>query len=138
MVIRDLKTFRASGNLKKFLRFQLTALLATAIDFFITILLKEIFKIHYTFAVAGGATAGAFTAFSINRYWVFHSIKRHPINQSIRYFFVASGSILLNTFGTYLFTESFHLSYLVSKAIIALIIGFTYSFYFSKRFVFYA
>ncbi len=137
MVIQYLKKHNVSGNLKKFFRFQLTALLATSIDFFITILLKEKFQMHYTHAVAGGAVAGAFAAFTINRNWVFNSLEKHPVGQGIRYALVATGSILLNTIGTYFLTESIHISYLVSKASIALIIGFTYSFYFSKRFVFY-
>jgi putative flippase GtrA len=126
-----------SRNINKFLRFQLSALMATAIDFLITFLLKENLHFYYTWAVAIGASAGAITAFTANRYWVFKSLHRHPIEQGIRYFLVASGSIMLNTAGTYLFTEAFHLQYLVSKAIAALIIGFTYSYYFSKRFVFY-
>jgi len=137
MVIKYIKSEYVSGNLKKFLRFQFTAMLATTIDFLVTIILKENFHLYYTIAVAGGATSGAITAFTINRYWVFRSLERHPLGQGVRYLLVATGSILLNTAGTFLFTESFHISYLVSKAIVALIIGFTYSFYFSKRFVFY-
>lgn len=138
MVIRFLKKNNVSGNLKKFLRFQMTAILATSVDFFITIFLKEIFQMHYTLAVAGGAVAGAFTAFSLNRYWVFHSFEKQILGQGLRYLLVAAGSIILNTGGTYLLTESFYFSYLISKAIVAIITGFTYSYYFSKRFVFYA
>ncbi len=138
MVIRYLKKNRVSLNLKKFLRFQMTAILATAIDFLITIFLKEQFQMHYPLAVAGGAFSGAFTAFSLNRYWVFHSFEKQLLGQGLRYLLVATGSILLNTGGTFLLTESFNFSYIVSKAVIAILIGFTYSFYFSKRFVFYA
>jgi putative flippase GtrA len=122
----------------KFLRFQLTALFATCIDFSMTVFLKEALSIYYYWAVAGGAVAGACTAFIINRYWVFKSLERHPVGQGFRYLLVASGSIFLNSSGTYLLTESTNTPYLVSKGIVALIIGFTYSYYFSKRFVFYA
>ena len=128
----------SSEKVKKFMRFQISAMIATAVDFLITKFLKENFKLHYTLAVAGGATAGAFTAFSLNRYWVFNSINRNPVGQGVRYLLVACGSIVLNTTGTYLLTDYLHLPYLISKAIIALVIGFTYSYYFSKRFVFYA
>jgi putative flippase GtrA len=127
-----------AGNYKKYLKFQLTALTATVIDFYITILLKEIFLMHYTLAVAGGALAGAAAAFIINRFWVFRSFSGNPFGQMIRYILVAIGSILLNTAGTWLLTELFQIPYLVSKATVALVIGFTYSYYFSKRFVFYA
>ena len=137
MVRSILQKENISRNINKFLRFQLTAIMATAIDFLITFFLKEKYHLYYAWAVAGGAGAGAFTAFTINRYWVFRSLQKHPLEQGFRYLLVASGSVVLNTFGTYLFTESFHIPYLVSKAIIALVIGFTYSYYLSKRFVFH-
>jgi putative flippase GtrA len=125
-------------NKKKFLRFQLTAIIATTADFLVTIGLKEIYEVNYSLAVAIGATAGAITAFTINRYWVFKALELHPLEQGMRYLFVAMGSVILNTTGTWMLTEFFQFPYIVSKAIIALIVGFTYSYYFSKRFVFYA
>ncbi len=120
-----------------FFRFQLTAFIATIVDFLITILVKELTSLHYSWAVAIGAACGAITAFSINRYLVFQSLQTHPAQQAIRYLLVVIGSIVLNTFGTYLVTENFHSQYLISKAIIAILVGFTYSYHFSKRFVFY-
>lgn len=120
-----------------FFRFQITALFATAVDFFMTILLKEKFQWYYTLAVCGGASAGAMTAFMLNRFWVFQAYQSRAIHQGIRYIFVAIGSIALNTSGTYIFTEWFNCPYLISKAVVAVIIGFTYSYYFSRRFVFY-
>ena len=138
MVIKYFKSLKYSENFKKFIRFQLTALFATSIDFFVTIMLKEYFHQNYTLAVGLGACTGALAAFTVNRYWVFRSLERNPISQGFRYFTIAAGSVILNTSGTYILTESINISYIVSKAIVALIIGFTYSFYFSKRFVFYA
>lgn len=122
----------------KFLRFQLAAVLATGVDFLMTIFFKEYIHLYYTEAVALGATCGAVAAFTFNRYWVFKSLEKHPAEQAMRYLLVVSGGIILNTTGTYLFTSGLELPYLVSKAITALIIGFTYSYQFSKRFVFYA
>lgn len=122
----------------KFLRFQFAAVLATGVDFIMTILFKEYVGMYYTWAVAAGATCGAIVAFSFNRYWVFKSMERHAGHQAIRYIFVVLGGILLNTTGTYLITSGLQMPYLVSKAITSLIIGFTYSYHFSKRFVFYA
>lgn len=127
-----------SGSINKFLRFQMSALIATAVDFLVTLLLKEKFQIFYAWAVAGGATSGACTAFTINRHWVFQTTHKHPVAQGLKYLIVAGGSVVLNTSGTYLFTELFSWPYLISKAVVALIIGFTYSYYFSRRFVFNA
>jgi putative flippase GtrA len=129
---------RSENNRRRFLRFQLTALLATSVDFLVTIFLKEVIGIHYPYAVAYGAAAGAITAFTVNRYWVFKSLEKHPVGQAARYLLVALGSVILNTAGTFAVTELFSFQYLISKAIVSIIIGFTYSYYFSKRFVFYA
>jgi putative flippase GtrA len=128
---------KATVKRRQFIRFQLTALTATCIDFIITIITKEYTGFHYTIAVATGATAGAITAFTLNRYWVFRAVEQHPAGQAIRYVLVAFGSVVLNTIGTYLVTEILITPYLISKALISLIIGFTYSYHFAKRFVFY-
>ena len=138
MLTNNILFRKVLNNNKKFLRFQLTAIIATCIDFLFTIILKEIFQLNYSIAVAIGATFGAITAFSVNRYWVFRSIETHPVEQGLRYLLVAAGSIALNTAGTYFLTELTYFPYIVSKAIVALVVGFTYSYYFSKRFVFYA
>lgn len=133
--IKKESTEKKKGN--HFLRFQLTAIIATAVDFLMTIFLKEALNVYYPYAVGGGAVSGAITAFTINRYWVFKSLETHPVKQAFRYMLVMSGSVILNTAGTYLVTEKFNFQYLISKAIIGLIVGFTYSYHFSKRFVFY-
>jgi putative flippase GtrA len=138
MVRTNTITQKITGNWKRFLRFQLTAIVATTVDFLVTIILKEKAGLNYSLAVACGAGTGAITAFSINRYWVFRTLEKHPFEQGLRYLLVAAGSVLLNTAGTFVLTESTYLPYIVSKGIVALIIGFSYSYYFSKRFVFYA
>ncbi|MBK7572053.1 MAG: GtrA family protein [Bacteroidetes bacterium] len=69
---------------------------------------------------------------------MFSATKNDPVKQALRYTAVVLGSILLNTAGTFALTELMMLTYLISKAVVALIVGFTYSYYFSKRFVFYA
>lgn len=138
MVNNTNQEIKNGSGRRKFLRFQLTAMTATFVDFFITWILKEFGQIYYPYAVGIGACLGACTAFFINRHWVFKSLDGHPMSQGLRYMLVAGGSVVLNSSGTYLLTETMHTPYLVSKGIVALIIGFTYSYYFSKRFVFYA
>ena len=138
MVTDSLSENRNANNRRRFVRFQLTALLATTVDFTMTIFFKEVIGFHYSVAVALGAICGAITAFTINRYWVFKSLEHHPAIQAFRYVLVAGGSVIINTLGTYLVTETFTFPYLISKATVSIVVGFTYSYYFSKRFVFYA
>ena len=135
LMVKESKFFTKNQS---FLKFQLTAVIATSIDFLMTILFERFIGFHDSRAVAMGATCGAITAFIINRKWVFSSMGTHPAKQAFKYSLVVAGSILLNTGGTYLLTESTMLTYLISKAIVSILVGFTYSYYFSKRFVFYA
>ena len=104
----------------------------------VTILLREGAGLYYVIAVGAGALAGGITAFILNRRWVFRAFGDHPAKQAVRYMLVSGGSVVLNTAGTWFLTEVFTGQYLISKIIVSVLIGFTYSYYFSKRFVFYA
>jgi putative flippase GtrA len=123
-------------NKLRYLRAQLVAVFATSIDFGATMLLKEGFKIYYVIAVASGACCGAVTAFILNRNWVFAGSDGRLPAQALRFAVALSGSALLNTTGTYAVTEYFHCHYLLSKIIVAVIIGLSYSYFVLKYFVF--
>lgn len=119
-----------------YLKAQITALLATTVDFTITILLAEWLKVWYLEAVAAGAACGAITAFLLNRSWVFRAQEKALHFQALRYLLVAAGSWFLNTGGVYLLTETTGISYLVSKSLVSIIVGLTYNYMLAKRFVF--
>ena len=129
------KTLKKS-SFYTYLKSQFTALIATAGDFSITIILKEIIGFWYVHAVALGAAAGAIIAFLLNRNWVFKSTQNSIRTQAFKYGLVAGGSWVLNTGGVYLLTESLGISYLYSKIIVSIFIGLSYNYIMAKRFVF--
>jgi putative flippase GtrA len=119
-----------------YLRAQFTALLATAADFSVTIVLKEIAGLWYLYAVGIGAATGAILAFLLGRNWVFRSVSRSVHSQALRYILVASVSWFLNTTGVWFLTEFPAIPYLYSKLFVSVIIGLTFNFILTKRFVF--
>jgi len=119
-----------------FIRAQASSLIATLVDFLATILLVELFKVHYVPAGIAGAMAGALTNFSINRQWAFRLKKESVQKQSMRYAVVWAGSLLLNTLGLYTLTHFFKIKYIVSKIITALIVGMGFNYVLQKNYVF--
>ena len=87
-----------------FLRAQLSAQMATIVDFFVTILLVSVSNIYYVYATFTGAVSGGVVNAMINYSWTFKS-KGKKKYVAIKYLIVWVGSIWLNTWGTYLLTE---------------------------------
>lgn len=137
-----------------FLKAQASSLIASAIDFSTTIILKEIFSVWYLAASVTGTIAGGITNFLVNRNWVFEADsektlvagkvtetsdrrKTHQVSvQAARYLLVWAGNVALNAGGVYLITHYGGVSYMISKIFVALLVGFTYNYLLQKRFVF--
>lgn len=123
--------------MKTFLKAQLSSLIATAVDFTVSILLVEIFGLDYlAVSVAAGAVFGAITNFIINRYWTFEAKEKRVAKQSLRYLLVWAGSLLLNVSGTYSLNHFFNLQYVLAKISVAVIVGLTFNYILQKKYVF--
>ena len=121
---------------KTFFKASAAALFATVVDFGTLTVWVELLHGFYPIGVALGAGLGAVTNFTANRYWAFDAA-HHPMGrQVVRYVIVSAGSLLLNTGGVYLFTERFHLFYLVSKVLVAILIGFFFNYPLQRYFVY--
>ncbi|MDA0194389.1 MAG: GtrA family protein [Bacteroidetes bacterium] len=118
------------------MRYNLVATLATGVDFIALIALTELAGLWYMFSTISGAVFGALTAFLLGRYWVFVSKESKIGHQGFRYFLVASGSVVLNSSGVYLFTEIANLQYIISKVITAVLVAVCYNYLLSRYFVF--
>jgi len=121
---------------RRYLRAQAVALLATGLDFLVTLALREGAGLYYAAAVFAGASCGAVTAFLLNRHWVFRAGELPAGGQLLRFILALGGSVLINTGGTYLLTETAGLHYLLSKMLVAVAVGLTYSYIVLKHFVF--
>lgn len=122
--------------MKIFFKAQASSLVASLADLIVFICLAEILKIHYTVAIVFGAIAGAAINFLINRIWSFESTQQPVKQQSFKYLIVWVGSVLLNAAGTYLLTNFFKISYIVSKIGVAILVGLSFNYVLQKKYVF--
>ena len=104
-----MKQVRTHGKwwyaLVTFLKAQLSAQLASLVDFVVTVLLVKCFALFYLYATLIGSVVGGMVNCAINYRWVFADshCKSHFI--VMKYSFVWIVSIALNTWGTYFLTE---------------------------------
>lgn len=119
-----------------FTKSQVAAVIATTFDFVCLILLVELFAVWYVAATAIAAFVGAVINFLLGRHWSFLASDDFWHKQAIRYFWVALGSLLLNTFGVYALTEALELQYIVSKTLTAIFVGIAFNYPLHRYYVF--
>ena len=124
------------SSLVSFFRYNLVAIIATSLDFLTLVFLTEIIGIWYLASTIIAAITGAISAFLLGRFWVFVSLESKVHHQALRYFLVAAGSVALNSFGVYFFTEFGGFQYMVSKGITAVLVGIGYNYLLGRYFVF--
>ena len=118
------------------LRSQAAALTATGTDFLVTIGLKELAGLWYVASNATGALCGAVVSFLLLRNWAFQRHDQRWHGQAVRYAIASGLSLLLNTGGVWMLTEAFDIQYIMSKTIVAVVMGLTINYLMFKHFVF--
>ena len=121
---------------KAFLRAQIVSLCSTFVDFLISVLLYQFGNVYYVYATSIGASCGAVTSFSLGRNWAFLNRKGRISVQFLRFLVINLFSIFGNTTGVFFFKENFGLSFLVSRIIVAMLIGIFFNFFMNRYFVF--
>jgi len=134
--ITNIKLTKKPRVIVSFFRAQITAMLATTVDFSVMIGLKELLDMWYLFAVIIGTLMGGLVGFLLGRNWAFISKDAKLVKQIRKYFFVMVGSFLLNVGGVVFLVESMHMQYIVSKVIVAIIVGIGFNFMLQRYFVF--
>lgn len=122
--------------MRTFLKAQASSLISSAVDFLVTVTLKEIFGIYYLTASVIGVISGGVTNFLLGRNIVFSSKEKSVETQAFRYIVVWLGNLALNTLGVYLFTSVLNIEYRISKILVAIIVGLSYNYVLQKFFVF--
>lgn len=140
---------RQSG-LFVFLRAQFSAQLATVFDFVVTISLFYLCAANYLCSTFVGALSGAVLNCIVNYEWTFKAVGMDKRAIALKYAVVWGGSVALNTWGTYFFTESMqHIywlkglsvllgenSFLASKVLTAVLVGCFWNYLLQRRFVY--
>jgi len=107
---------------------QLGSVLATLFDFTSLYLLTEWVGIYYVISSGIASGIGAVVGFLVQRNWAFKRTDKAWGYQAVKYGIVSLLILILNMGGIYLFTEYFSFQYMISKVIIAFIIGLFVSF----------
>ena len=119
-----------------FLKAQLASFAATAVDFFVLIILVEVFHCWYVVATALGTIAGGVTHFMLGRNWVFGASAGEIQRQAVKYSVVWIVYLLLSTAGVYAITHYVGANYIVSKVFVSVVLSIGYNYMLHKKYVF--
>ena len=109
--------FLEKAFILKFLKFCVVGVSGTVIDFGLTWLCKEIFKIPKFLANAIGFVVAATNNYILNRIWTWGSTNEQIGIEYTKFFFVSLIGLGLNTLILYIFTEKIKMNFYVSKVI---------------------
>jgi putative flippase GtrA len=119
-----------------FCKAQLSAWIATAVDYTITIILAEVAGIWYGYATFIGALSGGIINCIINYKWVFKAHDSRKRNVALKYFIVWGVSIILNTTGTCALKELASMNLIIAKAIVSVAVAVLWNYQMQRLFVF--
>lgn len=122
--------------MRAFYKSLFTSLIATTVDFLLTIFIKEVCGIWYLAANVAGMIAGGCTQFTLNRKWTFKEGKSKLPEVALRFFVIWLSGLILNTSGLWLLTHFFGVNYIISKLIVSAALAVSVNFYLQKRYVF--
>ena len=123
-----------------FLKAQAASIIATIVDFVVTILLVQTLDLKTDIAITAAAATGTITGgvvnFLVGREWVFLATHQTRTIQAGRYFLVWTGNLLLNAGGVYLLLHFANMDVKYAKVLVAVLIGFSYNYFLQKKYVF--
>jgi putative flippase GtrA len=119
-----------------FTKAQIASLLATGIDFVVTILLVRAVGWPHLGSSIVGTLCGGVTHFLVSRIWVFRAQEQRWSRQLHRYLLVWTGNLLLNMSLFFLLTHYIGINYVLAKIVVAVGIAVFYNYTLQKRFVF--
>lgn len=111
-----MKELLTQATLAKFLKFCVVGVSGTVIDFGLTWLCKEIFKIPKFVANAIGFVVAATSNYILNRIWTWGSTDPQVGVEYVKFFGVSLIGLGLNTLILYLLHEKLKLNFWISKA----------------------
>lgn len=119
-----------------FTKAQLASVIATCVDFLVSVFLYRVVGAPSLIAAAAGPISGGICHFLISRNWVFRAGDRHWSGQALRYVLVWAGNFILNVSVFFLLTRYLGMNFLVAKVVTAVSIAVFYNYILQKRFVF--
>ena len=108
----------------KFIKFGIVGFSGVFVDFGITALFKEKFKLNKYLSNSSGFITATTTNYILNRLWTFHSTDPKIVLQYSKFFIVAIIGLGLNNFIVFILNERLKQNFYVSKAFATLIVMF--------------
>jgi len=121
---------------KRFIKSQINSAISTLLDFCVTIFLTECIGVWYLVSSATGTFLGGCCNYTLGRHWVFGIIPANRLKLLYRYLFFWTLNFSINVSSVFLLTHFFHLNYLFSKVIVALVFGVFVNYYLQKKIVY--
>ena len=121
---------------------ELTASIASIVDFGLAFILSDIIGIYYGLANALGVIGGGITNCSLNYRYVFGDSYRKKKNVAWRYFIIWALSWLLNSGGTIALTEAINrhadinIHYMIPKCVVSILVAVLVNYPGQRKFVF--
>ncbi len=122
--------------MQTFIRTQAALIAGSIADFLVTWLLVDIFHYWYVGGNIAGNLVGAIAQFLLSKYWVFTTATQKTSMQLFKFILMWVGSILLSALGVYLLTNFVQLHYMLSKLLVSVSLGVSYTYLLSKKVVF--
>lgn len=119
-----------------YLKAQASSLVASAIDFGVTIIAVNLFGWWYLVASITGTVTGGAVNFYVNRKWVFESESTAIKWQILKYILVWAGNLIIVTAGVFILTRFFNLNYVLAKVFSSVLTGISYNYIMQKQFIF--
>jgi putative flippase GtrA len=119
-----------------FIKTQAVLVAGSLLDFLVTYFVTDLLGCWYVTGNVAGNLTGCIVQFILSRNWVFTNAT-HPVpGQLLKFVLMWAGNIALSALGVYLITRNQHQHYLVSKLMMSVLLGVTYTYLLSTRFVF--
>lgn len=112
-----LQSFFNEAFFLKFVKFSMVGFSGVFVDFGVTFLCKEIFKIQKYIANSCGFILAATSNYVMNRIWTFHSANPNIMLEFTRFFIIALIGLLINLVIIWAMTGKFKVNFYVSKLV---------------------
>ncbi len=126
-----------SGNIYiQFFRYFIVSGIALIIDFSLTIVLTEYFKVYYLISSISGNILGLIVNYILNVYWVFNKRKiKNRFFEIILFVLTSFAGMIVGQFIVWFFTDVIRIYYVISK-IVSVFFSYIVRFILRKIFIF--
>jgi len=118
----DVSSIFTETFLLKFIKFSLVGFSGIFVDFGVTFLGKEIFKIQKYVANTFGFILAATSNYFLNRIWTFHSHNPNIMLEFTRFFIIALIGLLINLLIIWAMTGKFKINFYLSKLVATIVV----------------